>query len=120
MSERDTEALLREVGRRLSERFSEGGPADDPDARREQVEAVLDEMGGVSTTERTEGDALVVRGTRCPFAAVVPDHPAVCAMTESFLAHLTGRSVQQKCEPDGAAPQCRFVVGDGPASDGTG
>lgn len=114
LADRDAEvdALLREVGRRLAERFADRVSADQPDERVEQAGAVLEEMGGVPEMERRGNGEVVVRGKNCPFGAVVPHHPAVCTMTEALLAHLTGRSVRQACEPDGDAPQCRFVFGE--------
>lgn len=118
LSERgdEVEDLLREAGRRLADRYSDRVSAEDPNERIEQAGAVLEEMGGVPAVETGENGEVVVRGTNCPFGAVVPHHPAVCKMTESLLAHLTGRSVQQACDPTGDTPQCRFIF-DGASSD---
>jgi predicted ArsR family transcriptional regulator len=103
------EELLRSVGRRLADQYRNRIPPSDSDARIEQTCAVLEEIGGVSEIEAGEDGTTVVRGRNCPFKAVVPHHPAVCAMTETFLAHLSDMSVCQDCEPGGEAPQCRFV-----------
>lgn len=110
----DVEEVLRTVGHRLADRFSDRVTASDPRARIEQVCDVLEEIGGVPEVE-TDGERVVVRGQSCPFGAVVPHHPAVCSMTETLLAHLADQSVCQECEPGGDAPQCRFVFGASPS-----
>lgn len=107
--EADVEELLREVGRRVAERYEDRVSADDPDERVEQAGTVLEEMGGLPVVEPTAGEEVIVRGKNCPFGAVVPHHPAVCKMTEVLLAELTGRPVRHACEPDGDQPRCRFV-----------
>lgn len=110
----DVEGLLRIVGRRLADRFSDRVSAPDPEARIEQACDVLEEIGGVPEVEAGDDGTVVVRGRRCPFGAVVPHHPAVCSMTETLLAHLADLPVRQECEPDGEAPQCRFVFEEPP------
>ena len=70
---------------------------------------MLEEIGGVSEIEAGENGTTVVRGRSCPFKALVPHHPAVCAMTEAFLAQLSDLPVHQDCNAGGEAPQCRFV-----------
>lgn len=105
----DIEGLLRTVGQRLADRFSDRVSAADLEARIEQVCDVLEETGGVPEVEARDNGTVVVRGRRCPFGAVVPHHPAVCTMAETLLAHLSNLPVRQDCEPEGEAMQCRFV-----------
>lgn len=105
----DVEGLLREVGRRVAERYQHRVSADDPVERIEQAGAVLEDMGGLPELESCADEDVVVRGKNCPFGTVAPHHPAVCKMTEALLAHLTGRSVRQACEADGDEATCRFV-----------
>lgn len=106
----NAEDLLREVGRRLANQYAGRVSAGESDGRVDGAVEVLEEMGGLPTVEEKAEDHLVVRGKQCPFGAVVPHHPAVCAMTESFLAHLTKRPVRQECDQDADPPQCCFVI----------
>lgn len=59
--------------------------------------------------QETGGEMLCIRGYRCPFAAVVREHPGVCRLAEALLSELVGRPVQEHCQRAGPVP-CRFVV----------
>jgi predicted ArsR family transcriptional regulator len=105
-------ALCRRLGRRLAGEnralFAEKEP-EDTTGRAAVALSVLEEMGGVASLT-TGDDAAVISGLSCPFKAVVPDHPEVCAVLEEFLAGaLQGASVRETCEKDGL-PHCRFEI----------
>jgi predicted ArsR family transcriptional regulator len=102
----DVETLLREVGRRIAAQWTiQNG---DLHVRLEEVADVLNELGGLMEPE-TEGETLCIRGYRCPFAAVVQEHPEVCDLAETLVAELVGVPMQEQCGRTGPEP-CRFVV----------
>lgn len=106
MTPEEVETLLREVGRRMAAQWRV--PSGELRVRLEAAVEVLNELGGLMERE-TEGEAVCIRGYRCPFAAVVPEHPEVCHLAETLLSELVGVPVQEQCERTGTVP-CRFVV----------
>jgi len=68
----------------------------------------FNELGGMAEIEARD-DHFCIRSYRCPLAAVVPGHPAVCRLAETLLSELVGTSVQQHCDDDGD-PRCCFTV----------
>ena len=76
--------------------------------RLEATVEVLNELGGLMERE-TVGETVCIVGYRCPFAAVVREHPQVCDLAETLLSELVGVPVQERCERTGPVP-CRFVV----------
>ena len=106
MTTEEVETLLREVGRRMAAQWKI--PPGELRVRLEAAVEVLNELGGLMERE-TGGETLWIRGYRCPFAAVVLEHPAVCRLAETLLTELVGVPVQEHCERTGPAP-CRFVV----------
>jgi predicted ArsR family transcriptional regulator len=106
MTPEEVETLLREVGRRMAAEWKI--PPGNLDVRLEAAVSVLNELGGLM--ERETGEKTVaIRGYRCPFAAVVREHPEVCRLVETLLSELVGVPVQEHCERTGPVP-CRFVV----------
>ena len=106
MTPEEGEDLLRTVGRRMAAQWTI--PPGELSERLEAAVEVLNELGGLMERETGE-ETLCIRGYRCPFAAVVLEHPAVCRLAETLLTELVGESVQEHCERTGPAP-CRFVV----------
>ena len=102
----DVETLLREVGRRMAAEWTI--PHGDLRMRLDASVEVLNELGGLMERE-TEGETLCIRGYRCPFAAVVQDHPEVCDLAETLVTELVGVPMQEECGRTGSVP-CRFVV----------
>jgi predicted ArsR family transcriptional regulator len=109
---KESEALLRSVGRRLAEEHSVR--ASDARARLELAVDVFNELGGLAELEERDG-ALVIRGHSCPLAGVTPDHPEVCRMAETLITELAGVPVYEHCDR-GEKPRCCFEVA---TSDGT-
>jgi predicted ArsR family transcriptional regulator len=106
MTPEEVETLLRKVGQRMAAPWKIP-----PGELRERLEAavqVLNELGGLMERE-TGVETLCIRGYRCPFAAVVPEHPEVCRLAETLLSELVGIPMQEQCERTGPVP-CRFVV----------
>ena len=106
MTPEEVETLLREVGRRMAAQWKI--PPGELRVRLEAGAEVLNELGGLMERE-TEGEALCIRGYRCPFAGVVLEHPEVCHLAETLVTELVGVPVQEQCERTGPVP-CRFVV----------
>jgi predicted ArsR family transcriptional regulator len=106
MKPEEVETLLREVGRRMAAQWKIP-----PAERRMRLEAavtVFQELGGLAELEACDGHACL-RGYRCPFAAVVQEHPEICNLAETLLSELVGVPMQQHCDRTGPVP-CRFVV----------
>jgi predicted ArsR family transcriptional regulator len=103
---KESEALLRSVGRRLAEEHSTR--ADGAHARLETAVEVLNELGGLAELEERDG-AVVIRGYSCPLAGVTPEHPEVCRMAEALVAEVGGVSVHEHCDR-GERPRCCFEV----------
>jgi len=106
MTPEEIETLLREVGRRMAAQWKM--PRGELRVRLEAAVEVLNELGGLMERETGE-ETLYIRGYRCPFAAVVLEHPEVCHLAETLLTELVGVPVQEQCERTGPVP-CRFVV----------
>jgi predicted ArsR family transcriptional regulator len=102
----EVETVMREVGRRMAAQWKI--PPGELRVRLEAGAEVLNELGGLME-QGTEGESLCIRGYRCPFAAVVQEHPAVCDLAETLLSDLVGVPIQERCERTGQVP-CRFVV----------
>jgi predicted ArsR family transcriptional regulator len=103
-------SMFDRLGRDLAERHAHRFPGLDQEARVGEAVRVLGELGGAATVERAEAGATVVAGRSCPFAAVVPEHPEVCALLEGFLeCALPGCDVAERCDKVGT-PHCRFEV----------
>jgi predicted ArsR family transcriptional regulator len=83
-------------------------PPGELNVRLEAAVEVLNKLGGLMERE-TDEETLYIRGYRCPFAAVVLEHPEVCHLAETLLTELVGVPVQEHCERTGPVP-CRFVV----------
>jgi len=102
----EVETLLRETGRRIAVEWKI--LPGDLHVRLEAAIEVLNDLGGLMEQE-TEGETLCIRGYRCPFVAVVREHPEICNLAETLLSDLVGVPVQEHCERTGSVP-CRFVV----------
>jgi predicted ArsR family transcriptional regulator len=107
----ESEALLRSVGRHIAE--GQPVPADGVHARLEAAVGVFNELGGLAELEERDG-SFVIRGYSCPLAAVTPDHPEVCRMTETLLSELADVPVYEHCDR-GERPRCCFEIA--PADD---
>ena len=106
MTPEEVETLLREVGQRMAAKWKI--PRGELPVRLEAALHVLNELGGLMERETVE-KTVYIRGYRCPFAALVLEHPEVCHLAETLLTELVGVPVQEQCERNGPVP-CRFVV----------
>jgi predicted ArsR family transcriptional regulator len=99
------EALLRACGSHLASRYpASDGPVA---ARLENAVAALNQLGGLATVKQHD-DQLVIQGYSCPLAALVPNHPEVCRLAETFASDVAGLSLRESCERR-PTPRCRFI-----------
>ena len=101
------EALVRRAGRHLA--WAYAGTPGSPAERVDRAVAVLGELGGLAEVQRRPGQ-LVIRGDRCPLAALLPGRPEVCRLAEALLAEVVGQPVVERCQREGEAPHCRFEL----------
>lgn len=106
LESKESEALLRGVGRRIAE----GREASDDGvrARLEDAVAMLNELGGLAELEERD-ENFIIRGYGCPLAAVTPGHPEVCRIVETLISELAAVPVRERCDR-GAKPRCCFEV----------
>lgn len=105
MSQEEVEALLRESGRRLAQRFP---PASgDLNARLEAAVAALNQLGGLAELDESAG-APEIRGHSCVLAALAPTHLEVCHLAETFVSEVAGVQVRECCDR-GPTPRCGFI-----------
>src|SRR4051812_48992576 len=99
------EALLRASGDRLASRYPavEGSVS----ARLQNAVTALNQLGGLAELETHDGQ-LVIQGYSCPLAPLVPNHPEVCRLAETFVSDVAGLPLRESCER-GAIPRCRFI-----------
>jgi predicted ArsR family transcriptional regulator len=110
----ELDGMMHLVGRRLASdwpRFPGALPA-----RVAAAAALLEDLGGLNTVERSNGE-FVIRGYGCLLAAAVHGRPEVCRAMESLLTELLEVPVRECCER-GERPHCCFEVG--PQPDDTG
>ncbi len=106
LGSKESEALLRDVGRRIAEGRKASGEG--RRARLKESVAVLNELGGLAELEERD-EGFVIRGYSCPLAAVTPGHPEVCRMAETLISELASVPVREHCDR-GAKPRCCFEV----------
>jgi predicted ArsR family transcriptional regulator len=109
MPEAETEALMRDVGRRLAAQLGRG-VSGDLHARVHAAAALLSALGGEAYVEKGEG-TLQLRGYGCPLSAAVTPRAEVCHAVEALLSEVIGQPVQEHCDR-GERPRCCFHVGE--------
>ncbi len=109
LSAEQSEAVLREVGRRLAQ--SVGGRAKgNAEARLQVAAATLNALGGDTVVQSGEdGSERVIQGAGCPVSAIVSQRPEFCSAVETMVEEITGLATTSRCS-HGAKPCCRFVV----------
>jgi len=100
--------VLREVGRSLAANQNSRTGNGDLDSRARKALDALEAIGGAARLE-TEGERLFIRSGSCPLATTVTQHPEVCQLAEALLAEITGATVREECNREGA-PRCGFEI----------
>jgi DeoR family suf operon transcriptional repressor len=106
--EREMDARLREVGRRLAAPHLETLAKLDPGQRARRTVEILEQLGGLAELEQ-DGDRIAVRGFGCPFSQVVAEHPKLCVVAEAMVSELLAQPVTEQCQRQGR-PRCCFVA----------
>ena len=102
-------ALLQAAGNRMAAGLEQ--PRGDLGRRVQAASQLLNQLGGLSTVEKTEGGGgFVIRSRGCPVGAAVRERPEVCEAIVSLLTDLTGAEVRSCCQR-GDRPRCCFEVG---------
>jgi predicted ArsR family transcriptional regulator len=107
LSERDLEALFRDVGRRLA--AGVGGDASGKprglEARVNAAASVLTALGAEIDVAPTP-DGYLLQGHACPLSDAVRVQPGVCRAIEELVAGVTGARVVECCDRSGSAKCC--------------
>jgi predicted ArsR family transcriptional regulator len=104
--ERETDEIMRDVGRRLATDWPRARGT--PMQRVERASALLQELGAPNEVERTNG-TVKIRGFGCLLAAAVQGRPQVCRAMEALLTEFLEAPVRECCER-GERPKCCFEV----------
>lgn len=69
---------------------------------------IFNQLGGLTELEELPA-SYVIKSATCPLAAITPDHPEVCQLTQTFLSHIICVPVEEHCAREHAA-KCAFVL----------
>ncbi|HEY1352563.1 MAG TPA: ArsR family transcriptional regulator [Ktedonobacteraceae bacterium] len=94
------------AGQRLAAQWSI--PSEELRARLRSTIDIFNQLGGLTDVEEFP-ESVVIRSATCPLAAIAPDHPEVCRLTQAFLSSIIGLSVEEHCARDPAAT-CFFIL----------
>jgi DeoR family suf operon transcriptional repressor len=106
-----TEALLKDVGRRVL--IDWVGQLREREPRRRVAELyrrIVGVAAGVSL-EQAPGRS-TLRACGCPLASLTAAHPETCAALAAVLGEVLGTTVRDRCDRTDV-PQCRFEIADG-------
>jgi predicted ArsR family transcriptional regulator len=101
----EVERLLRTSGSRLADQCPTA--KGDLRERLESAATALNQLGGLAEVEESDGRP-VIKGYSCPLAALVPNHPDVCRLAESFVSDVAGVPLHECCDR-GSSPHCCFA-----------
>lgn len=97
------------VGHRFARAHASAVESTAGHARLEAITQLINELGGLAELDGADGQ-LILTGYSCPLVAVVPAHPEVCLLTQTFIGDLLGEgSVRETCQR-GAEIRCRFEI----------
>jgi predicted ArsR family transcriptional regulator len=94
------------AGQRLAAQWSI--PPGELRARLASVLDIFNQLGGLAELEDLP-ESYVLKSAACPLAAIAPEHPEVCLLTQAFLSYSLGAPVEERCER-GPGAQCAFVL----------
>jgi predicted ArsR family transcriptional regulator len=108
MPESESEALMRDVGRRLAAQLGRDVTGD-LHARVHAAATLLGALGGEAYVEKGD-ETLQLRGYGCPLSAAVTPRAEVCRAVEALLSEVIGERVRERCDR-GERPRCCFQIG---------
>lgn len=94
------------AGQRLAAQWSI--PSEELRVRLRSAIDIFNQLGGLTELEEFPESA-VIKSATCPLAAIAPDHPEVCRLTQAFLSSIIGAPVEEHCAREPAA-SCFFVL----------
>jgi predicted ArsR family transcriptional regulator len=102
--------LMQQAGKSLASEFPLGKSASGNLKARvgSASELLNNELGAVTRVVRQNGQ-FVIRGTRCPLAAITDKDPSICLAIESLVSEIVGVPVDECCDR-GGRPRCCFCV----------
>lgn len=101
-------ALMRDVGHRLA--GDQPTTERDVEARVKLASNLLNELGGLTSVERSDdGKTLMIRGCGCPLAVAVAERKEVCNAVQVMLSDVIGADVREHCD-HGDRPSCCFEI----------
>lgn len=110
LSDRQLDALFRDVGRRLAEGVESSQPASRQlEARVQTAAAVLTALGAEIDVEPAP-NGFLLRGHACPLSDAVRVQPTLCHAIEELVAGVTGSTVRECCDRSGSAKCCFEVL----------
>jgi predicted ArsR family transcriptional regulator len=109
LDERDLDALLRDVGRRLAAPHVAAMAGLSPQERARRAVQILEGLGGLAEVEPRADGRVQIRGFGCPLSEVTAAHPKLCVVAQGLVGALLGRAVREQCER-GERPACCFVT----------
>lgn len=106
MSTEKREEVMQNAGRYLARQWKIA--PGELRARLQEAVAILNQLGGLAELEDC-GESYRIQGYSCPLAAVVPNHPEMCRLSQMLLAELIGVPVVEQCE-QGTPARCCFSI----------
>ncbi len=94
------------AGQRLAAQWSV--PPGEFRARLRSALDIFNQLGGLTELEELP-ESYIIKSASCPLAAIAPDHPEVCRLTQTFLSSLIGVPVEEHCQR-GQAASCLFIL----------
>jgi predicted ArsR family transcriptional regulator len=98
--------IIQCAGQRLAAQWNM--PSGELRARVRSALDIFNQLGGLTELEERP-ESYVLKSATCPLAAIAPDHPEVCRLTQAFLSHIVDAPVEEHCEREHAA-KCFFVL----------
>jgi predicted ArsR family transcriptional regulator len=108
MSRRELDALYRDAGRRLAASKGES-EARGFETRVRAAATLLAGLGAELDVAKADG-GFTLQGHACPLSDAVRADPSVCQSIRELVAQVTGESVRECCDRDGASPKCRLEI----------
>jgi predicted ArsR family transcriptional regulator len=106
MSSEKREEVMQNAGRFLARQWKIA--PGELRTRLQEAVAILNQLGGLAELEDC-GESYRIQGYSCPLAAVVPNHPEMCHLSQTLLAELLGVPVVEQCE-QGTPARCCFSI----------
>ena len=108
LDEKQLDACLRDVGKRLAAPHLASLKSLPFEKRVTKTLKILEDLGGLAAVETHDGQ-IRVRGFGCPLSEVVTVHPKLCFVVQVLVGELLGRQVREECQRDDR-PKCCFSI----------